>query len=370
MSKAKILIVEDETIIALDIKRTLINLGYAVPAVMTSAEKMLDKIGEIQPDIVLMDIMLKGSMDGVEAAERLRKLYQIPVVYLTAHTDSKTLQRAKETEPYGYIVKPFEEQDIYTTVEIALARSQAEAKIRKALEKEKELRELKNHFISIVSHEFRTPMSTILFSAGLLENYGNKLSEEKKVTHLQRIQTAVKQMTNLLDSVLTIGKAEANKLEFHPTAINLENFCSSLVEEMQLIAGEKYDISFSSQGDCTNALMDEYLLRHIFCNLLSNAVKYSPNGGKVKFQLTCEPSQQVAVFRIQDEGIGIPPEDRKHLFEIFHRASNVGNISGTGLGLAIVKHSVELHKGKITFDSEVGKGTTFTVTLPLQSHSD
>ncbi len=369
MSPPKILIVEDETIIALDIKRTLSNLGYAVPAVISSAEKALDKIAEIQPDLVLMDIMLKGSMDGVEAADRLRKQHQIPVVYLTAHTDSKTLERAKETQPFGYIVKPFEERDVHTTVEMALARSQAEADIRRALEKEKELGELKSRFVSMVSHEFRTPMATILFSAGLLENYGNKWSEEKKVTHLHRIQAAVKQMTDLLDSVLTIGQVEANKLEFNPAAIDVEKFCSSLAEDAQLLAGEKHEISFSSQGNCTGALMDEKLLRHIFSNLLSNAVKYSPKGGTVKFELTCEPSGQVAIFRVRDEGIGIPPQDRERLFETFHRAANVGNISGTGLGLAIVKRSVELHGGEISFDSEVGVGTTFTVTLPLRSQT-
>ncbi|MBD1924254.1 CHASE3 domain-containing protein [Microcoleus sp. FACHB-831] len=252
-------------------------------------------------------------------------------------------------------------------------RKLAEAEMYKTLEKEKELNELKSRFVSMASHEFRTPLSTILFSAGLLEDYGHKLAEDKKITHLHRIQAGVQRMTELLDDVLLIGKAEAKKLEFKPALLDLENFCRELVEEIVLGVGIQHKVNFvvrnslnsSSTGSYTNAHMDEKLLRHILNNLLSNAIKYSPEGSTVDFEINCEDEQ--AIFYIKDAGIGIPPEDLKRLYESFHRAKNVGTIRGTGLGLAIVKRSVDLHGGQIDVKSEVGVGTTFTVRLPLNN---
>lgn len=242
-------------------------------------------------------------------------------------------------------------------------RKWAEEEIYKALEKEKELSELKSRFVSMVSHEFRTPLATILSSAELLEYYGHKSTEKEKLDFFHQIRTAIQRMTGLLDDVLTINRAEAGKLEFRPAPLELEKFCRDLVEELQLNAGNKHAISLVSQGQCTNACMDEKLLRHIFTNLLSNAVKYSPQGGTIHFEFACQNEE--SIFQVKDRGIGIPTEEQQRLFEPFHRAKNVGNIPGTGLGLSIVKRLVDLHEGRIEVASQVGNGTTFTVTLPL-----
>ncbi|MBW4574024.1 MAG: PAS domain S-box protein [Aphanothece sp. CMT-3BRIN-NPC111] len=255
-------------------------------------------------------------------------------------------------------------------------RKRVEREIRKALTKEKELSELKSRFVSMTSHEFRTPLTTILSSAELLEHYRHKWSDEKKLGYLHRIQAAVQQMTKLLDDVLIIGKAEAGKLNFNPVPLDLEKFCRDLVEELQLHEGKHHTIRFVTQGSSTSEIeseelprspilfcLDEKLLRHILNNLLSNAIKYSSQGNIVNFELTYLGEE--VVFQIQDSGIGIPPKDQQRLFESFYRATNVGTISGTGLGLAIVKKSVDLHGGKIVVKSEVGSGTTFKVTLPL-----
>ncbi len=242
-------------------------------------------------------------------------------------------------------------------------RKQAEEEVFKALEREKELNELKSRFIAMASHEFRTPLTAIQGSADLLEIYGYKLSNDKKLIHLHRIQDHVQNMVRLLDDVLLIGKAEAGKMEFQQVNLDLEQYCYSLVEELQLTASSQHKIAFSILGKCTHACMDEKLLRHILTNLLSNAIKYSPQGGTVNFELACGESE--AVFQIKDQGIGIPPEDIHRMFESFHRAKNVGKIAGTGLGLAIVKRSVDSHGGEITVTSEVGVGTAFTVRLPL-----
>lgn len=254
-------------------------------------------------------------------------------------------------------------------------RKQAEKDIRRTLEQEKKLAELKSRFVTMASHEFRTPLASILSSAELLEHYSHKWSEEKKLSHLYRIQNSVKHMTELLNDVLLLGKADAGKLKLNPTQFNLYQYCLELVNEIQLTT-KTHQIAFQAsvgeeQSDaankCLNIWLDEKMLRHILSNLLSNGIKYSPQSDRVDFNLSCQPEQ--AVFRIRDYGIGIPLEDREQLFDSFHRANNVGSISGTGLGLSIVKRAVDLHQGTILVDSHLGEGTTFVVTLPYHDPS-
>ncbi len=243
------------------------------------------------------------------------------------------------------------------------ARKQVEEETYKMLQKERELSDLKSRFVSMTSHEFRTPLTTIQSSAELLERYRDRFSPEKQLTHLHRIQTAVERMTQMLNDILILGKAEAGKLEFNPALVDLVQFCRTLVEDLQLAVKNQNALVFTCQSQCISCNVDEKLLRQILTNLLSNAIKYSPSGSTVELSLTGLNNQ--AIFKIQDQGIGIPPEDQAHLFESFHRAKNVGTIEGTGLGLAIVKQCVDLHRGEITVESDVGQGTTFTVTLPL-----
>jgi signal transduction histidine kinase len=266
-----------------------------------------------------------------------------------------------------------------------IQRKRAEGNLREALEKEKELTELKSRFITLTSHEFRTPLTTIQSSAELLEHYSHKWAQEKKLAHLHRIQASVAHMTKLLSDVLIIGKADAGKLKFNPLPLNLENFCWELTEELQLNDPEGHAIILicdRSLGDGALGMghgeyfsqlqtcLDGELLRQILENLLSNAMKYSPSDRPIELSFRYNPvalenKEAQVVFQIRDRGIGIPPEDKHRLFEAFHRAQNVGTIAGTGLGLAIVKKCVEIHQGQIAIDSEVGVGTTVTVTLPI-----
>ncbi|WOD39642.1 CBS domain-containing protein [Nodosilinea sp. E11] len=248
-------------------------------------------------------------------------------------------------------------------------RKQIEVDIRKALTREKELSDLKTRFISMASHEFRTPLTTILASAETLERYAHKFTPEKQQTVLKRIQTSVHHMIGLLNDVLTVGKAEAGKLACTLAPIDLHRFCRDLVEEVQFAqVSTASPIEFTATGDRFQVLADEKLLRHILLNLLSNAVKYSPEHTPVTFAVTCGDGE--SIFQVSDRGIGIPPADQSRLFGAFHRAENVGNISGTGLGLAIAKRAAEAHQGRISLVSEVGLGTTFTVVLPLVLWSD
>lgn len=245
-------------------------------------------------------------------------------------------------------------------------RKRAE-ELRNALERERELSEDRFNFVSMMAHEFRNPLTTIILSSELLQDYSHKTNEAKRKKCLNHIESAAEEMARLLDDILNISRAEVGKLEFKPQLLNLEEFCESLLQEMKR-NDDKHSLTFVKRNECIQAYMDENLLRHILINLLSNAIKYSPQGGDVKFELFCHKGE--GIFTVEDQGIGIPLKDQKRLFESFHRGANVGNISGTGLGLCIVKKYVDLHKGKIAVKSEVGKGTKFTVTLPLLGEWD
>ncbi|MBD2000712.1 PAS domain-containing sensor histidine kinase [Leptolyngbya sp. FACHB-541] len=243
------------------------------------------------------------------------------------------------------------------------ARKQVEQEIRKALTRERELNELKSRFISMTSHEFRTPMSTILLSAEMLENYSQFLTEEKKQKHFRRLKTAIAHIVYLLDDVSLLGQVEGGKAKLSLELIHLEEFCRDLIEEVQGSIGAGRAIEFTCQGLSASIGLDKKLFRSVLSNLLSNALKYSSSDSTVQVRLTYQETQ--VVLEVQDWGIGIPPEDQPRLFESFHRAKNVINIQGTGLGLAIAKRCVALHNGQIEVESTLNVGTTFRVRLPL-----
>jgi signal transduction histidine kinase len=253
---------------------------------------------------------------------------------------------------------------IRTREQLIRESKQVEDEIRHALQVEKELGELKSRFVAMVSHELRTPLTVIKTSTEILEHYGQKTTEAKKQQYFYRIQAAIQNMTQLLEDVLVANQAETGQLDFHPMPLDLEQFCRETVAEMQPEPGSRPAIAFTSQINGETTCVDKKLLRFILVNLLSNALKYSKPGGTVDLDLVCH--KQMAVFTVRDRGIGIPAEDQPHLFKLFHRASNVEAIQGTGLGLAIAQQCVILHCGEISFTSQLGEGTTFTVKIPLQ----
>ncbi|MDY6781275.1 MAG: response regulator [Cyanobacteriota bacterium] len=253
-----------------------------------------------------------------------------------------------------------EEKVIAFVVDIS-DRKAAEQKMRKALEQQKELNELKSHFVSMVSHEFRNPLTTISGGTQMLLNYAERLDEKKRQSILQHIYNAVKKMLELLEDVLIIARSGSGKLKLELQSLDLEVFCRELSEELRMGIGAKHELEFVYQGQ-QNATLDRKLLRYILTNILSNAFKYSPKGSSVSFEVNCQPRE--VFFRIQDQGMGIPQRDRSKLFESFQRASNVGSIPGTGLGLAIAKQCLDVHGGWIALESELGTGTTVEFALP------
>lgn len=257
------------------------------------------------------------------------------------------------------------EQALLVTAIDITKRKQAEAEVRATLKQEKELGERRARFVSMFAHEFRCPLNIISFSTSLLSRHSHQWTEEKKQSYLVRIQAAVEQLSQLMDEVLLIGRAEAGKLVFEPKVFGLEQFCRNLVEELQLSDSNQHTVAFISRGDCKAACLDQKLLLSILTNVLDNAIKYSPIGSTIHLEL-CRRHGEV-IFQIKDVGIGIPAVDRQLMFEPFHRGSNVGDVPGTGLGLAIVKKLVAIHNGQISVMSEVGVGTTFTFVLPTNN---
>jgi len=532
MVKAKILVVEDERVVALSIQNRLESLGYTVTANVISAEAAIAGIPQNPPDLVLMDIRLKGKIDGIKAAAKMRQQFQLPVVYLTAYNDEETLERAKLTEPYGYLLKPFESKDLATTIEVALykhkmeqqlrereqwlattlksigdavittdpqraitfmnpvaealtkwtqqdalgqdlnqifltinettreaipnpvtvslqtgktvtienhtllinkegkeipiddsaapikndsekilgavlvfhdvieqrqiqallkrtnadleqrvaestaqlrqqnqqleaeiaRRQQLEEELRVALARERELSQLKSRIVATVSHEYRTPLTTILSSTEMLQKYSDRLTPEKKQTHFQRVKQSVHHLTNLVNDMIFIEQAGTQALEFNPTPVNVEELVREAIEAVRPKSARKHTLNLICPSEC-DRILDGNLLRLILDNLLSNAIKYSPEGGLIEVEIS--PQAQEIRLRVSDEGIGIPPDDQGKLFKAFYRASNIGITPGVGLGLVIVKECVELHQGRVEVESEVGAGTTFTIILPV-----
>lgn len=375
MPYPKVLIVEDEAIVADTLALDLEKLGYTVIQVVASGEEALTYLETTatvaqHPDLVLMDIWLQGGLDGIQTAQQLRRYLDVPVVYLTANADRTTLERATATLPFGYVVKPYKEVELQATLAIALSRHRTEVAIQQALKAattlpvEQLTQDAKSQYLSMASHEFRTPLSVIQFSSTFLQDYNTQLSEDKKLQHLQRIQWAAETLNALLDDVMSLSKMESGQLQCSPTPLDLVDFCQNLLETLRWGGTCQHLINFSPQATCQAVCLDEKLLWHMLNNLLSNAMKYSPIGSTITLRLDCTGTE--VCFQVQDQGIGIPLENQPRLFEPFYRAANVGQIAGTGLGLAIVKRSIDLHQGQIYVDSEIGRGTTITIRLPKQ----
>jgi signal transduction histidine kinase len=243
-------------------------------------------------------------------------------------------------------------------------RKKAEEEARKALDRERELNELKSKFVSIASHEFRTPLSTVMSSAALINQYVGRNEIDKVDKHVQRIKSSVNHLTSILNDFLSLGKLEEGKIDVNKEPIPVIEFLHEVKEEMTASLKPGQTLIIDCDVSVVRMNSDSRILRNILFNLISNASKYSAADKSIK--LECFADKNNIGFAIRDEGIGIPVEDQRHMFDRFFRASNAGNVQGTGLGLNIVRRYVELLEGTISFSSEYGKGSVFTVIIPIQ----
>jgi PAS domain S-box-containing protein len=246
-------------------------------------------------------------------------------------------------------------------------RKKAQKETKIALEREKELNSLKSRFVSMASHEFRTPLSTVLSSASLIAQYSKRGDEEKTEKHISRIKSKVGELTDILNDFLSLDKLEQGKIDYQPEEIELVGFIQLRCEELKTVAKAGQTLCFEpTQAQCVLNI-DPKVILHILTNLCSNAIKYSPDDSQIDIVLT--ESEKTVSMAISDQGIGIPESDQKHMFERFFRANNATNIQGTGLGLNLVKRYAELAKGQISFQSEEGKGSIFKVEFPKVTSS-
>ena len=242
--------------------------------------------------------------------------------------------------------------------------SDAVEQLNTQMQKEKELNELKSRFVSMASHEFRTPLSTVLSSAFLISKYEQSTEQPQREKHIQRIVSAVNMMTDILNDFLSVGKIEEGKIPVRMLSFDVENHIGSIVQEMIMLRKKQQQIDYKHTGDKT-ILLDPSLLKHIVQNLLSNAIKFSPEHDTITVRTTVTDGRFVC--SIKDNGIGISKEDQQHLFERFFRGNNVSDIQGTGLGLHIVSKYAELMNGSIHCHSEENKGTEFIVTFKTEN---
>jgi signal transduction histidine kinase len=261
------------------------------------------------------------------------------------------------------IAKDEEVQEILVIIRNITATIRLENNLKRAQQKEKEFNILRSRFVTLASHEFRTPLSTILTSVFLLENYSGDDYEQEKLAYIDKIKRAVHSLTDLLNNFLAIGKLEEGKIKVELSDLEIRPFLEGILQEVVSIKKVRQDITFQLESDHEWITTDKQLLRHIVVNLLTNAIKYSPPHEEIRFD--AKVTSDTLLIRVEDKGTGIPEHEQSQIFKRFFRGQNAANIDGTGLGLNLVKKYVRLLKGTIQFTSEVNKGSIFTVRIPL-----
>jgi signal transduction histidine kinase len=351
-------------------------------------------------DAILLDLTLPDSEGLASLDSLLAHSPSLPVVVLTNNNDDELALEAVRQGAQDYLWKrQINTETLVRSLRYAVERHQAREGLRQlllgslkyAMESQqtavaleqvnhnleiqaqknleellqaRENKQLSAQFISMISHDFRGPLTTILLSTGLLQNSGERLTQDKKGFYFEMIRGAINNLNQMLDEVSVIGRADAGKFAYQLVPLDLEEFCHHLLEDVDVNAKDKnLSLSFVVQGIPQAGLWDYHLLRHILSNLLNNAIKYSFTDTCVTLELIYQAN--TVTWNIRDTGIGIPLEDREHLFQPFQRGSNVEQIPGTGLGLAIVKKCVDICGGQVTLETQEGEGTTFSVTLPI-----
>lgn len=371
-AKGNILIVDDTPNNLRLLSSMLTKQGYEVRSAISGSVALM-AVRTVPLDLILLDINMP-KMNGYEVCQRLKsdpQTCEIPVIFLSALGEPLDKVQAFRVGGVDYITKPFQVEEVLARVENHLMLRQMQLQLQlaktealRALEQEQELNRLKSEFVSMISHDFRTPLTSIQGFADLLEYGGETLTPQLRQRYFTKIDAAIEHLLHLLDEVLVIGSIEAGKTLYQPVTTDLAQFCRDLCETLQL--SDSHPIQLTCSG-CDSVGVDQILLHRILANLLSNAMKYSSDQDEIIFDVRC--SEQEIVFEIIDRGIGIPLDNQQHLFKTFYRCSNVGQVKGTGLGLAVVKKCLDICGGEIQLVSHEGQGTTATVRLPISQRS-
>lgn len=362
--KIKLLVVEDELLVAEDISTRLRSIGYDIAGTVPTGEEALKICETAVPDAILMDIMLGKGMDGIETQKIIKDKYNVPVIYLTSYSDPITVSRAKLTEPYGYIIKPFDERELHTTIEMAVHKHKIETALR---DREKELRELnktKDKLFSVIAHDLKNPFLGILGFTEVLANSYEKYSEEERLKMVRFINNSAMNTYRLLENLLEWSRIQISGIKIAPSNIIAGELISDTTETLLESAARKnISVSINTEKD-TKIYTDEDMLKTILRNLLSNAIKFTPTGGSIL--LKTEKIRGGLKITVQDNGCGIQEDRLKNLFNLDRNTSTNGTDGekGTGLGLVLCKEVTDKLQGRIIAESVPGKGTKITVELP------
>jgi signal transduction histidine kinase len=373
-AKEKILIVEDEVLVAQHIEEQLEDFGYEVVSSVSYGELVSKEVTYQHPDLVLMDIMLKGEMNGIEAAHQLKSFSNVPVVFLTAYGDRKMFDKAKQTGPYGFLTKPFRSQELHAAIKLAISRykedvehqiknkistenpEKRQERIKKALSSKKEA-------LTKMNHELRTPLNVITGFGHLLgENHVDSLTEKQK-DYVDSIVAAGYDLLDVVTGILGLAEIESGTMPVFIEKINITPLVNDAVKEMRDLAVKK-GVRISNLFEIEEKILvyaDERYLKQIIMNLVSNAIQYNKKEGAVLIEGGKVDGDKFQI-RVRDTGCGIQSEKLDAIFEPFNRLEwEYSEIKGLGIGLSVAKGLLELMGGTIGVESEIDKGTCFTI---------
>ncbi|MCP4756058.1 MAG: hybrid sensor histidine kinase/response regulator [Proteobacteria bacterium] len=413
MTNKRILIVEDEVVVAMEIQSNLERLGYSVIGKVDTGEKAIERAADEKPDIILMDIRLKGDMDGIEAANRIRSNLAVPIVFLTAYAEEDKLERAKLTLPYGYLLKPVQDRDLKVSIEMAVyaaeinaERDQAQEALKKAhaeleqkvVERTEELQheideriqieeslliakqeaELANQaktvFLANISHELRNPMHQIISYSKFGNEKYNNITDEKRRHYFKQIRKSSDRLMVLLNNLLDLSKLESGKVDYQIKDNDLIDIIDEAISEFQPSLDEKrLAIEMENKKAAGPVCCDSYKIGQVVRNLLANTIKFSSENHKIQINLVDSkleideriiPAVKVSVV---DDGVGIPENELNQVFDKFNQSSRTQTgAGGTGLGLAICREIVKAHNGEIWAENNPEGGATFSFVLPYE----
>jgi len=347
-------------IVLFDLKATFRDVNHAYEELIGHSREELVGRTSIEMGVVTPDV-------GITIVPIIRRIMAgetVQAFEMVVHaSDGRTI----EVEINMHMITIQDELLIMGSLRDNTARKQVETSLRESLRRQEELNDLKTRFITTASHEFRTPLATIMITADSLLAYRKKMDEAKIDYRLKKICAEVNHLKSLIEDVLHAARTQSGRLSFNPSAFDLDGLLIEIVDEFQGAPGETHTLRYTSAESPMIAFLDPMLMKQVITNLISNALKYSPHGTTVHIDLA--RADENLVLSVADHGIGIPASDLPHLFEQFHRASNVGAIAGTGLGLSITRECVEQHGGRISVESIHDQGTTFTVTIPVHART-
>lgn len=355
----RILVVEDEAIVAADIRRNLIDLGYEVMETASSAEEAIARASEMRPDLALMDIHIKGDLDGIETAEILRKRFRVPVIYVTAYADEMTVERAKKTEPQGYLLKPIKISELRSVVEIGLYKHSMDTRLRERDEQLEAANADLEAFSYSAAHDLRTPLTAIGgFAATLLKHAAN-LDEAERHDLTERIYSSSQRMGQIIDDLLKFASLTRVELRRIPTDLG------AIAREVAdgLSKQDSARVVELTIAEPALGMGDPGLLRSALENLLGNAWKFTGKVPDPKIEFGSVQEDGQTVYFVSDNGVGFDMASADKLFAPFQRLHDVRQFEGTGIGLAGVQRIIQRHGGRIWAESTPDEGATFWFSL-------